>query len=47
MLGALGMVVSRVPIVLRECRKVAAAYYDLLDEVDRRRRERQRPKRRR
>lgn len=39
-LGALVLVLRKVPIVLRECRKVAAAYYDLLDEVDRRRRAR-------
>jgi hypothetical protein len=39
-LGVLTLVLRRMPLVLRECRKVVAAYYDVLDEVDRRRRAR-------
>lgn len=38
--GALIVLVRRVPIFLRACQKVVSAWFDLVDEVDRRRRAR-------
>jgi hypothetical protein len=43
-LGVIALVLRKMPIVLREFQKVAAAYYDLKDEIARRRRARVRRK---
>jgi hypothetical protein len=43
-LGVIALVLRKMPIVLREFQKVTSAYYDLRDEIARRRRARKRGK---